>query len=185
MPSYSAVLGIATGSFAAVFVASGIPKVRRPFGIALALVRFGVARAVDPRAGRALGTVEILLGASFVLVPVPFVPALVAAGLLIAFTAVVVPAMRRGQAFDCACFGVAERIGWSTVVRNIVLSAAAVGAAVALRPGAAVPLHAADRYAGLLVGTLLICGYLLMVTMAEVKPFATRLDHEREGPADA
>src|SRR5687768_12917593 len=98
------------------FVASGVPKLRRPFESALAMVRFGVLKRIRPQAGRLLGAVEVLIGAALLLSPSPFVPAAAGLALLSVFTVLIVVALARGRSFDCACFGTGERISWSTAL---------------------------------------------------------------------
>jgi hypothetical protein len=91
--------------------------------------------------------------------------------LLVAFTAVVVRSVMAGQSVECACFGTGETTSWATVARNVVLIA--VAAFVAAAP--AVPTME-QRFSGLLLGTAITCAYLLISTMAVVKPFSTRLE---------
>jgi hypothetical protein len=159
------------------FLASGVPKYRRPFASALAMVRFGVLKRIRPRAGRLLGAVEVATGAALVVAPDPFIPVVVGVALLGTFTVLIAAALARGRSFDCACFGTDEQISWSTVARNLVFLAVAVSGAVAVRPGSGTPLpDADDRLLGALVGVLVMCGYLLLSTMARLRPFATTLD---------
>ncbi|WP_410812247.1 MauE/DoxX family redox-associated membrane protein [Micromonospora sp. 067-2] len=162
-------LAVAVGVLAAMFVASGVPKLRRPFDSALAMVRFGVLKRIRPVAGRALGGAEVLLGVALVASPSPRWPALAGVALLAVFTTLVAVALARGRSFECACFGTGERISWSTVARNVVYIAAAAGVAAASQPPA-------DRLLGLLAGVLIVCGYLVLSTMATLRPFATTLD---------
>ncbi|WP_214416054.1 MauE/DoxX family redox-associated membrane protein [Sphaerisporangium fuscum] len=156
---------------AALFVASGVPKIRKPFGLALALVRFGITRRVRPGLGRLLGAVEVAVGIAVALSPNLLPPAGAAVLLLIAFTAVVARSVAAGQSVECACFGTGETTSWATVVRNVVLIGVALY--VALTPAAPT---IDQRISGLLIGTLITCGYLLISTMATLKPFSVRLD---------
>ena len=89
----------------------------------------GVPRAV----AAVVPFVELVLGALLV-VNVWRRPAAVLAGLLlVGFTVFIVRLLRRGSRAPCACFGSLSRseLGWSAVVRNLVLIALAVVAAVA------------------------------------------------------
>jgi hypothetical protein len=154
-------------------MASGIPKIRRPFELAIALVRFGVVKRVRPVLGRLLGAVEVAVGLAVLLSPV-LLPAAVAALLLLAgFTVVIVRSLRAGQNVECACFGTGEKTSWATVARNAVLAAVALFVAVAGETPTA-----DQRMTGILIGTVLTCGYLLVSTLAVVKPFSAGLDSQ-------
>ncbi|GGO66680.1 MauE/DoxX family redox-associated membrane protein [Nonomuraea cavernae] len=164
-------VGLGCGLLAALFIASGIPKIRRPFDLALALVRFGVAGRVRPGLGRLLGAVEVAVGVAVAVSPMLLPAAVAALLLLVAFTAVVLRSLAAGRSVECACFGIGERTSPATVVRNLVLMG--VASYVAFAPG----LPTLDqRISGILAGTLLTCGYLLISAMAVVKPFSARLD---------
>lgn len=167
-------IGIGCGLLAALFVASGVPKIRRPFELAIALVRFGIVRRVRPGLGRLLGAVEVAIGLAVALSPVLFPVSIAALLLLVAFTAVVVRSLAAGQSVECACFGTGERTSMSTVIRNLVLIGVALF--VAFAPG--VPTTD-QRISGILVGTLLTCGYLLISSLAVLKPFSVQLDGQR------
>jgi hypothetical protein len=163
--------GAGCGLLAALFVASGVPKIRRPFGLALALVRFGVVGRVRPGLGRLLGVLEVAAGLAVAVSPVLLPAATCALVLLVAFTAVVVRSLLAGQSVECACFGTGETTSWATVARNLVLIG--VAAYVAAAP---VAPTIDQRISGLLIGTVVTCGYLLISTMAVLKPFSVRLD---------
>ncbi|WP_188193222.1 MauE/DoxX family redox-associated membrane protein [Nonomuraea sp. SYSU D8015] len=163
--------GAGCGLLAALFVASGVPKIRRPFGLALALVRFGVVGRVRPGLGRLLGVLEVAAGLAVAVSPVLLPAATCALVLLVAFTAVVVRSLLAGQSVECACFGTGETTSWATVARNLVLIG--VAAFVAAAP---VAPTIDQRISGLLIGTVVTCGYLLISTMAVLKPFSVRLD---------
>lgn len=163
--------GIGCGLLAALFLASGVPKIRRPFGLALALIRFGVVKRVRPGLGRLLGVVEVAAGVAVAVSPVLSPAALVALALLVAFTAVVVRSVLAGQSVECACFGTGETTSWATVARNLVLiGVAAFVAAVPVVPSME------QRISGLLIGGAITCGYLLISTLAVLKPFSVRID---------
>lgn len=164
-------VGVGCGLLAALFVASGIPKIRRPFELAIALVRFGIVKRVRPALGRLLGVVEVAVGIAVALSPA-LLPASVAALLLLAaFTAVIVRSLAAGQNVECACFGTGEKTSWATVARNVVLIGVALFVAVAGETPTA-----DQRIIGILIGTVLTCGYLLLSTLAVVKPFSAGLD---------
>jgi hypothetical protein len=84
--------------------------------------------------------VELGLAAALLLAPRAALPAmLVAAGLLLlAFAVWLGSVLAAGVQASCACFGPSDRpIGASSLVRNLALAAAAVGAAVAAGDGGA------------------------------------------------
>jgi hypothetical protein len=60
---------VGCGLIAALFVAGGVPKIRKPFGPAIALVRFGLVSRVRPGLGRLLGAVEVAIGLTIVEFP--------------------------------------------------------------------------------------------------------------------
>lgn len=164
-------VGLGSGIIAALFVASGVPKIRKPFGLALALVRFGVVRRVRPGLGRLLGALEVVVGVAVAVSPVVAPAAISALVLLVAFTAVVVRSVLAGQSVECACFGTGETTSWVTVARNLVL----IGVAAFLAAAPAIPT-VDQRVSGLLAGTVITCAYLLLSTLAVLKPFSVRLD---------
>jgi uncharacterized membrane protein YphA (DoxX/SURF4 family) len=71
---------------------------------------------------------ELVVGATLIAGLVRPVPALLAIGALVVFTALIVARLREGRRPSCACFGAwsAKPIGASHVVRNAVLLALAV-----------------------------------------------------------
>ncbi len=77
--------------------------------------------------------VELVLGVLLVLGVGRRAAAGLAVLLLAGFTVFVVRLLRRGQRAPCACFGALSRseLGWSAVVRNLVLIGLGVVAAVA------------------------------------------------------
>jgi uncharacterized membrane protein YphA (DoxX/SURF4 family) len=164
-------VGVGCGLLAALFVASGIPKIRRPFELTIALVRFGIVKRVRPLLGRLLGLVEVAIGLAVVLSPAPFPAAVAALVLLVAFTVVIARSLAAGQHVECACFGTGEKTSWATVARNVVLAAVALFVAVAAETPTA-----DQRITGILIGTVLTCAYLLVSTLAVVKPFSANLD---------
>ncbi|HRE02071.1 MAG TPA: MauE/DoxX family redox-associated membrane protein [Ilumatobacteraceae bacterium] len=77
--------------------------------------------------------VEIVVGAAACAQLVRPWPAVAAAALFVAFTALIVMRLREGRHPPCACFGSwsAKPLGWGHVGRNAVFLAVAVGAIVA------------------------------------------------------
>jgi Methylamine utilisation protein MauE len=112
-----------------VLLLSGALKVvGRPVWRAQA-AELGVPRAV----AAVVPFVELVLGGLLVVDVLRHDAAVLAGLLLIGFTAFIVRLLRRGSRAPCACFGSLSRseLGWSAVVRNLVLIALAVVAAVA------------------------------------------------------
>ncbi len=77
--------------------------------------------------------VEFAVGVALLGRVVPMLTYSLAALLLLAFTALIVSKLLRGQHPQCACFGrrSSKPIGWSNVTRNLVLIALIVVAALA------------------------------------------------------
>lgn len=76
---------------------------------------------------------ELVLGAVLVVQVAPIVAAVVALGLLVAFTVLIVRRLAEGRHPPCACFGAwsAKPLGWGHVARNVALIALGVVALVA------------------------------------------------------
>ena len=71
---------------------------------------------------------ELVLGAVLVVQVAPVAAAVVALGLLAAFTALIVRQLAQGRHPPCACFGAwsAKPLGWGHVARNAALAALGV-----------------------------------------------------------
>lgn len=102
---------------------SGGSKLHRPEAAAWAMVDFKVLRRVRPGSARLLGLAEIVIGAALVAGlttggALATVTAGAAAALFGVFTAVIGRSLRRGEAFDCACFGAGpSRLSRLTLLR--------------------------------------------------------------------
>lgn len=110
-----------------VFATSGIAKLREPIPAAVAMMNFGVARAVRPASARALGGGEGLLGVALAF---GLKYALgIAAALLVVFAFLIVRALLRGQRFSCGCYGSTDSplSSW-TLVRTVALFSIAAAA---------------------------------------------------------
>ncbi len=107
----------------AVFLLSGILKMSVPGQWLAQSAELGVPRAVAV----AVPFVESVVGALLVAQFERRVVALVAAGLLVGFTILLVLRLAQGRRPPCACFGAlsTQPIGWRNVVRNGVLLALA------------------------------------------------------------
>jgi Methylamine utilisation protein MauE len=174
MSSAAAASAAATGLLVVVFLWSGAAKVAKPFGAALALTRFRLARHVRPAAARAIGAGELALSFALLLDPRGTWSLAAAAVLLAVFTAVVARAVRAGEAFPCACFGHEQRpISTLTLVRNLGLVAVACAAAAGAAAGARTTV--ADRAYGIVLGALLVCTLLIVDRLAQTQPFRSDL----------
>jgi peroxiredoxin/uncharacterized membrane protein YphA (DoxX/SURF4 family) len=121
------VLLIARLLLAVVFVVAGLAKLADRAGSRQALLDFGVpARLVAPLA--------VLLPLAELAVAVALIPtasawwgALGALALLLLFVAAIGSSLARGRTPDCHCFGQIHSapVGWSTLIRNLILAAIA------------------------------------------------------------
>jgi Methylamine utilisation protein MauE len=162
---------------AGTLVWSGSVKVRRPFGAAIALSRFGVVPTVRKSSGRALGLVELAVATLLLAAPLSWVPAGLAGALFAAFALVTLAALQRGERFECACFGRESRIGWHTVLRALGLSLAswtAVASSVA-GPGT---VDVRDRIVAAVSMGLVLSTVAVAAALASNHPFDPSL---REG----
>lgn len=105
---------------------AGALKLRDPSWPATAR-RFGVPGPLVP----VVPVAELVLGALLLVDLGGRVPALLALGLLAAFTFVLAVRVRAGDQAPCGCFGStsAGPVTWATVARNVVLVALAAAAA--------------------------------------------------------
>ncbi len=126
-------------ALAVVFAVSGAAKLLDRAGTREAVAGFGVPQTLVTPVAAGLAPAE-LVTAVLLLVPATRPAGLVlAAAMLLGFTAAVVNALRAGRRPDCHCFG---RIGGAdvsgrTVVRNLVLLAVAVVGVVGVTAGTA------------------------------------------------
>lgn len=118
---------------AVVFIVAAIGKLLDLDGSRRALAEFGVPVRATRLAGALLPVAELAVAISLLFVPTARWGALGALLLLLVFSAGVARAMSRGEAPDCHCFGQihSEPAGRSTLIRNVVLAAAAVLVVVA------------------------------------------------------
>jgi putative oxidoreductase len=85
-----------------------------------------VPAALVPIVGAAVVGIELVAGIALVIGVMDRPAAAVLAVLLAAFTALLAQALLRGIDLRCGCFGGDERASWWTVVRDLVMLAAAV-----------------------------------------------------------
>ncbi len=121
MDTVSSVAAVVLG---AAFVLAGAAKLAAGIAWRSQAVQLGAPAWVAPW----VPWVELLVGAALVSRLAEPVPAVLAIALLLAFTALIVVRLARGEHPPCACFGAwsAKPIGAAHVVRNAVLLALAV-----------------------------------------------------------
>jgi peroxiredoxin len=109
---------------AAVFAVAGTAKLMDRTGRE-PLIDFGLPPRLAAPIGWALPVAELLVAISLVPQASAWWGGLGALGLLLAFSAVIARSLVRGERPDCRCFGQlhAAPVGWSTLLRNGVLSA--------------------------------------------------------------
>ena len=112
---------------AAVFLISAAAKLADHNGFRSALGDFGIPERLQPLIAPLVPALELLIGLGLLAARSAWPAALAAAGLLIAFTIVIIASLRRGRRPECHCFGqlAAVPVSWGSAVRNGVLTAAA------------------------------------------------------------
>ena len=111
---------------AAVLVWAAVAKARAPHITAKTFATLGVR---SPRLfARVVPLIELIVAA--LLCVRPIIGGWAAFALIVAFTAVLLPVVRRGEAVACGCFGSSAQaaVPGSTIVRNAALLAAALSA---------------------------------------------------------
>lgn len=126
--AWVALVWIARGAVAAVFLAAALPKIADPIGFATAIRNYQVFPAWSVAPLAALVPMLELVGA------VALVSgwrrragAIVLGGLTVAFIALIASVIARGIDVACGCFGhaeAAESIGWPLLVRDLALGVA-------------------------------------------------------------
>ena len=134
----SSVLDAATGTtpglvaqwaLVAIFLTSGVGKLRRPGHAAVAISNFGLTRSIRRSYGSALGMFELALAVCLAITAFPAAPssarALVlaaTAALLALFAFLIARSVRRGDRFPCACFGDgSEEISRRSLARTLAI----------------------------------------------------------------
>jgi len=112
----------------AVFVVAGVLKLSAPSQWRRQSADLGVPSVI----AALLPIVEVIVGALLIAQLARRVVAIIAALLLLAFTALLVIRLVQGRRPPCACFGTlsAKPIGWTNVVRNAMLIALAIVVAI-------------------------------------------------------
>jgi len=122
------VIVVASVLLGAVFVVSGVVKLSAPRQWRTQAADLGVPGAI----AAVLPIVELVVGALLIAQLARRVAAIVAAVLLLAFTALLVMRLAQGRRPPCACFGAlsSKPIGWGNIVRNAVLIVVAAVVAI-------------------------------------------------------
>lgn len=113
-----------------VFLWSGVAKIASREAWQVAGTPFSTGNETVDRVVRmALPWLEVVVGTLLILRLVPIPVAIVAALMLVAFTAALMRVLATGQRPPCMCFGAvrAKPVSWASVVRNAALIALAVG----------------------------------------------------------
>ena len=151
---------------AAVLVAAGVPKLRRPEPAVRALRSVGWR--VAPGAVRVLGGAEAVLGVATLMLGGPLLSGLVAASYA-AFTGFVVLALRRGGTLSsCGCFGRADTP--PTPTHAVTTAALALVAAAAVAAPVA-PLEAGEP---VLLGFAALLAWLCYLVLAVLPTASAR-----------
>jgi thiol-disulfide isomerase/thioredoxin/uncharacterized membrane protein YphA (DoxX/SURF4 family) len=124
---------------AALFISAGLAKIADVAGARRAAADFGLPCFLARPVGTLLPVLEVAAAVALVPLPSARFGALAIALLLVSFSAAIGNAMAHGRAPDCHCFGQVHSapVGWRTLVRNLVLLAAALFVTIAgwHRPG--------------------------------------------------
>jgi peroxiredoxin len=158
---------------AGVFALAAVGKVLDLSGSRRALVDFGVPVRMAALLGTALPGVELLIAVALLVQPVARAGAGGALVLLLVFVGVIARIVRAGGAPQCHCFGRvgSEPAGRSTLVRNLVLAAAAA-VALAAGPGRSLASLSGESVAVLLAalaaGLVMIVGGMRLARGARV-----------------
>lgn len=152
---------------AAVFAVAGVAKLLDREGSREGLEGFGVPARFAAPGAIALPLVELLVAILLLPVPTAFYAGIAALVLLLAFIGGIAYNMSKGRAPDCHCFGQlhSEPAGWSTLIRNGVLSLVAV---LLLTGGPNDPGYSFVSWLGDLSGAEIVLGILLIVALAAV-----------------
>jgi hypothetical protein len=124
------------------FLLAGLLKVRDPAAFAVEIANYQVMPWVAPYVAITLPCFEIAIGLAALASPSRWcrAGAAWAAILMAAFTVLVTQAAGRGIDIQCGCFGGTERVGWTTVLRDLLLLAASCALFMLVSPRA--PLNA-------------------------------------------
>ena len=124
------VLAVCRVVLGALFIWAAVTKLPDMAAFAQDVANYRVVpAALVPILAAAVVGIELLAGIALVIGVMDRPAAAVLAVLLAAFTALLAQALLRGIDLRCGCFGGDERASWWTVVRDLVMLAAAVAVA--------------------------------------------------------
>jgi len=124
------VLAVCRVVLGALFIWAAVTKLPDMAAFAQDVANYQVIpAALVPIVAAAVVGIELLAGIALVIGVMDRPAAAVLAVLLAAFTALLAQALLRGIDLRCGCFGGDERASWWTVVRDLVMLAAAVAVA--------------------------------------------------------
>ncbi len=153
--------------FAVLLVLSGADKLGDPTPATTAMSEAGLpgARRLGPWAGRALGLVEVAVGAA-VLAFGGVGPAIAMAGVFLGFGAFLVVLQRRAAGVSCGCFGASSAPpGISHLLIDVAAAATAIAAATTTAPDLTAVLdRGAAEFAAHLVLVTVGAGLLVAVS---------------------
>lgn len=163
------VIDASTGLIAVVLLVSGIAKLPAAGRTLAAMADLRVPKLLQRRiVAQALPVFELGIALTLLFAPglARFAAALAAVGMMLVFTVLVVRAVRSGDEVSCECFGALSRdvVDGTTVVRNLVLLAAAIAAALVGPDGASLVLSLTSQSAAEL--TLLVTLWIAMAAIA-------------------
>lgn len=167
---------IARFALAVVFVVAGIAKLLDFQGSRTAIVDFGLPKTLAAPLGIILPAIELAVGIALIPVSSARMGASGALVLLIVFIAGIASVMVRGREAECHCFGQlhSSRVGWPTLVRNLVLALVAIFVIFA---GAQTSPSYLERFASLdkFAMTTLVAGSLMLAVIAVAAWFMAHL----------
>ncbi len=169
------------GFLAGVLCLSGVTKVDAREETQDALVSLRVPVWVSRRlVAAALPWAEIVLAGGLLVAPAPLLVAVAGAttALMTAYTLLIARALRFAEPVTCSCFGRLgrHRVDRLTLVRNLLLTALAVGAVVVAARGGSVPAAVASMDAGdwwtVIVAGIVIAAAVLVAAGGREQPEA-------------
>lgn len=168
------VIDASTGLIAVVLLISGIAKLPAPERTLSAMAGLRVPNILQRRAvALGLPLVELAIAVTLLFAPglARFAAAVAAVATMLVFTVLVARTVRAGDEVSCECFGALSRdvVDGSTLVRNVVLLAASVAAALVGLDGGSFVVSLATRSAAELAMLLTI-----WIAMAAIALLARR-----------
>lgn len=172
----------------AVFAISAIAKLADRDGAKKAIVSFGLPTSLAGPMSIFLPIVELAVAGVLILTTSTWLGGIGALALLLIFTTAITINLAKGRSFDCHCFGQihARPIGTSTVIRNLVLIAAAALIAWQGRSGLGVsPIRALIGFVqtypslvfdGAIVALLITSGWLILHLFRQNGRLLLRMD---------